>query len=280
MVKAVQRIEALGYDSIWFADHLVIPRQDSSHFRSDVWPEPVTLAAYLAAHTERVRIGWDVLVTTYRSPFFLAKSLATLDVLTEGRVIAGLAAGYLEREFAALGVPFKERGAMTDEHIRVMKALWTEDPVSFSGRYYAFSDVHALPKPVQQPHPPIWIGGNSRPAMRRAVKLGQGWHSLHPKPEELKSCVAYLRQVERTEGRKQTVVSYSCPWMRITDKPLGQDRPSLSGSAAQVTEDFRALERLGVSYAAVRFGLASKDGAETLHDLEAFATQVMPKFKA
>ena len=160
IVTVAQQAEALGFDSVWVSDHIVVPRSAIPRF-GEVFFEPFTTLAYVAGKTKRVRLGTSVIILPYRHPLFMGKALATLDVLSGGRVIVGAAVGWLAEEFEALGIPFTERGARSDEALKVMRALWTEAEPKFEGKFFRFAGIRAEPKPLQKPHPPIWIGGNS-----------------------------------------------------------------------------------------------------------------------
>lgn len=171
MARAVERA---GFDAAFVTDH---PAPEDRWLRSGGHQalDPFVALSFVAAATTRLRVQTHVLVAAYRNPFLAAKAIATLDVLSGGRVIAGLAAGYLEPEFAALGVDYAERNELTDESIRAMKRIWGGESLSLDGRHFRAAGHTVLPRPLQQPHPPLWIGGNSRRAMRRAVELGDGW---------------------------------------------------------------------------------------------------------
>jgi probable F420-dependent oxidoreductase len=192
--RVAQRAEQLGYEGIWVSDHIVIPDSAVDRFGS-VFYEPLTVLGFAAACTSRIRLGTTVIIVPYRNPLVTAKVLSTLDVLSGGRVTAGLGVGWTEDEFKALGVPFKERGALSDEYIAVFKALWTQDKPTFRGQYMHFDNIAFEPKPVQKPHIPMWIGGNSKRAIRRAVALGDGWHPTRPLVGDVKAGLAYLREV-------------------------------------------------------------------------------------
>src|SRR5919199_3201946 len=168
--RVAQRAEQLGYDGIWVSDHIVIPVSAAERFGS-MFYEPLTALGFVAACTSRVRLGTTVIILPYRNPLVTAKVLSTLDVLSGGRITAGMAVGWTEDEFKALGVPFQERGALSDEYIAAFKALWTQDKPAFQGRHVRFDNIAFEPKPVQKPHIPIWVGGNSKRAIRRAVAL-------------------------------------------------------------------------------------------------------------
>jgi len=178
--------------------------------------DPFVALAFAAAATTRLRVQTHVLVAAYRNPFLAAKAIATLDVLSGGRVIVGLAAGYLEPEFAALGVDYAERNELSDETILAMKRIWTGESLSLEGRHFRAEGHTVLPRPLQAPHPPLWIGGNSRRAMRRAVELGDGWlpfpaparmaKRVHTAPMEseadLATALAGLRELAERAGRR------------------------------------------------------------------------------
>jgi probable F420-dependent oxidoreductase len=178
--------ETLGFDSLWVSDHVIIPKRIDSRYpynESGEFPfraggsflDPIGTLTFAAACTERVRLGTAVLVLPHRNPVVQAKELATLDVLSGGRLILGIGTGWLREEFAALGVPFERRGARTSEYIELIDRLWTADDTRFEGRFYRLDDVGFFPKPLQQPRPPIWGGGHSEPAYRRAGRRCDGW---------------------------------------------------------------------------------------------------------
>lgn len=177
VIQLVGRAEALGYDSILTDDHV---------FRPDYWKrpggdiewEPFTILSYLAAKTSRIRLLVGCLVVPYRQPLAVAKAVASLDVLSDGRFILGVVPGYLPEEFTAFNLPIEQRGAMTDEFLAVMRELWTKESASFTGKWYSFKDISMHPKPVQRPHSPIWSGGSSLRAVRRAIEYGDAWFPL------------------------------------------------------------------------------------------------------
>ena len=166
--------EAAGFNAGFVTDH---PFPDDRWMRAGGHHalDPFVALAFAAATTERLRVMTNITVLAYRNPFLTAKAVATLDVLSGGRVILGVAAGYLKREFAALGTDFDERNELTDEALIAMKRAWTEGGIEMEGRHFTARGNSMLPLPVQKPHPPIWVGGNARRAIRRAVELGDGW---------------------------------------------------------------------------------------------------------
>lgn len=178
--RAARQAEDLGFADVWVSDHLAVP--DGAPYPPAFLFEPLMTLAWAAAATSRVGLGTSVLVLPYRHPLHLAKELASLDVLSGGRLVVGVAAGWLQGEFEALGVPFGERGARTDEAIDAMRACWEGgQPVSFSGPTVEFKAMKFLPRPDR--HIPIWVGGASRPALERAVGRADGWHGTFMDPE-------------------------------------------------------------------------------------------------
>lgn len=222
--------EALGFDSVWLGDHVVMPRQVASYHAytpDGSWPgnpdaprlEPIITLTWIASRTRRLRIGLSVLVVPYRNPLVAAKMLATLDALSGGRLTVGCGAGWLEEEFAALNLDtFAERGEVTDECLRIYKAIWTEPVPQFSGRFFRFANVTCDPKPVQRPHPPLWIGGNTSRAVRRAAELGDGWQPLRVDLPTFASLVQELREQAAQRGRDPDALTVS---LRVTVDPFG-----------------------------------------------------------
>src|SRR5579862_9292286 len=174
IVAAAKKAEEVGFDAIFVNDHIIVGDDARSAPWTNVY-DPFVAMSFIAAHTTRIGVGVSVLIMPYRNPVATAKALATLDRMSGGRVVAGVGAGWNEREFAALGVPFHERGARTNEYLRLWQACWTAGTVSFAGRFVSFTDMFINPKPVQQPQPPIWIGGTSDAALRRAARFATVW---------------------------------------------------------------------------------------------------------
>ena len=190
--RAAMRAEDLGLDDVWVSEHIIVPR--ATFPRSPLFFDPVLSLTWAAAVTKRVRLGTSVLVLPMRHPLPLAKELATLQNFSEGRLILGAGVGWLEAEFAALGAPFHERGRRTDEGIAMMRAVWSQDPVSFEAKHIAaeIRDMTMLPQPVSPI--PMWHGSRSEAAHRRTVRIGDGWHGSQVTPEEAKPVVARLRR--------------------------------------------------------------------------------------
>ncbi len=181
--RRAREAEDAGFESIWVGDHIALP-PDAPDDAYDPRLEAVVSLAHLAAVTRRVRLGFGVLILPQRQPVLLAKQLTSIDVLSEGRLIAGFGVGYLEAELRALGASLADRGAMTDEYLAAIHALWDEPPPDFGGRFVSFSNVIQRPRPIQSPHPPIVIGGDSSAAYRRARAAG-GWYGWERTPEQI-----------------------------------------------------------------------------------------------
>lgn len=268
LTRLARAADALGYPVVTISDHVVLPTRSSAPYpydHSGAFPggaqqpfiEPISLAAWLLAATRRVRVAISVLVVPYRNPVVTAKQLATIDALSGGRLIVGAGVGWWPEEFEALAAPpFAERGAVTDEYLRLMKTLWTEDMPRFEGKYYRISDVTMLPKPVQKPHPPIWIGGHTEPALRRTAALGDAWHPIGLRgpaglaPDELAEKLARIRALARAAGRDPASirVAFRAPldlWPSPGKASAEAERP-LSGPPAKVVADIRAYEAAGV----------------------------------
>ncbi len=173
--------ESAGFDSIWTAEHVVLP--DPQVPPSPVpamvpFLDPAVSLAALAQHTERILLGTGIIILPQRNPLVLAKEMASVDVVSGGRLLFGVGIGYLEPEFRALGVPFDDKGARTVDFLRAIRAMWTEEKPAYDGRFVSFSGINAFPRPVQKPHPPIVFGGHTRAAFARAVEHAAGWYGF------------------------------------------------------------------------------------------------------
>ena len=273
LARLAREAEVLGVDSVWVSDHLVAPRDTRSVYpydrRPDARPgdmavierffEPTVTLAFLAGHTSRVRLGVSAYVVPYRNPVVTAKQIATLDVLSRGRTILAIGTGWLREEFEALGVPFAGRGLRTDEYLAVCRALWRGGDAEFEGSCYRLPPVRTGPAPVQQPHPPLWIAGNSTAAMERAARTGDGWHAIDLAPAELAPRVATLRRRIAAHGRRPDDVAVSLRKGVL----VGADgsRP-LYGDAAKVRRDLEAYREAGLDYLVV--GLRQAKSADEL----------------
>ncbi len=213
--RAAVLAEQLGFRDVWLSDHLVIPT-GAEYPPSAYVLEPLASMAWVAASTTTVRIGTTVLVLPMRNPIVMAKSLATIDQLSGGRVVLGAAAGWLEAEFDALGVPFRERGARTDEALEVLRVLWTEDHITrdFPVHGLRFASMRAKPQPAG--HLPIWIGGHADVAVQRAIRVGDGWHGAFLDPARTASIASRLRAARPEAG---FTISMRTRWDPLEDDP-------------------------------------------------------------
>jgi len=210
--QVAQKAEALGYESLWIPEHLAVPMEMTTPYPYSAdgkFPggttvnihDPFVALAYVAACTQRIRLGTGVFVLPLRNTLAVAKAVASLDVLSQGRFIFGIGIGWLEEEFAAVGMPFTDRAARSREAVRVMTALWSEDAPRFAGRFHNFPALGFNPKPVQQPHPPLIFGGESRPALKRAAELGDGWYGTQFTPDSIRPVLATLKELVDGAGR-------------------------------------------------------------------------------
>jgi len=197
------RAEELGYDSLWVNHHVLHVGYVKDRLGTKPYQDALTVLTWLAAQTSTIKLGTSVLVMPYLHPMVLAKQIATLDQLSRGRLILGLGAGSLPDENALLGVPYESRGSYCNEFVQVLKALWTDDTASFKGDYFDFDQLCSSPKPSQQPHPPIVIGGNRAPALRRAARYGDGWHPMNVSPEGVTRRLAAIREEANLAGRPE-----------------------------------------------------------------------------
>lgn len=224
--------EESGLESIWVSEHLVLadPRTPPSPMDpEDPILDPVTTLAFLAGRTESVRLGTGVLVLPLRSPLILAKALATIDVLSSGRLIVGIGVGYVEREFEALGVPFGDRAIRLEEYLAAIRSIWTDDHPSLQGKTVSFGGVQARPRPLQRPHPPIVMGGYAPPVMRRTVRDADGWYGWGL---DLEATERYLRTLRDTAARVPRPKGLAP--LEITITPPGEIDPPTADRYAEL----------------------------------------------
>jgi probable F420-dependent oxidoreductase len=266
--------EDAGLDSVWVADHLVYPvRSESAYpYRADGTPfgpedgflEAFTMLAAVAGATSRVQLGTSVFVMPMREPLQIAKTVATLDVLSEGRVILGIGAGWWEEEYRALGATFARRGRRLDEQIQIVRALWRDGRLEHHGEFYDFDEVVCEPRPVQPGGPPILVGGMGAPGWRRAARLGDGWHAVGSHEETLSEGLAEVRRLAAESGREP-------------------DEVGLSTSAGLPADPERALKRLirlgetGVRH--VVLNVPGDTASEMCAAIERLASEVLPEVR-
>ena len=274
--------EELGYDCLMTGDHILVPNDISSTYpysENGEFPgsgsgeamAQLTVLSFLAGQTKTIRLGTSVMIVPHRNPLVAAKALATLDVLSQGRLILGVGVGWMREEFEALGIPpFEERGVVTDEYIQAFKELWTSDKPSFQGKYCQCDNISFLPKPVQKPHPPIWVGGESRSAISRTARLGDAWCPLgtNPQfpmgqPEQLAAGMERLARYARREGRDPADIDVVY-------------RIAYSEEPDRVAEDIRRYVEMGISQLIVGFGRQTNNLDDMLSGMDEFATRVWP----
>jgi probable F420-dependent oxidoreductase len=289
--------DALGYDSVWVFDHLVLPVDQRTPYPYDEsgefilpWqselPEPLMMMSALAVATRRVRIGSGVLVMPLRHPAVTAKTLAAADLLSGGRIVLGVGVGWLREEFEALGLPalhFERRGAVTDDYIRAVKEMWTSTgPSWYRGEFVHFEQVGTFPKPLQKPHPPIVIGGKGRHALRRASLHGDGYHGMSSTPDELAAEVAMLREIATLDRRDPAEIEIllSQP-VSLCEQPLDGERAPLMGSVEQVAEDLIAYGKAGLQHLVgtpMWLGAGPLPVERARAGIEVFAREILPAF--
>lgn len=267
IAATARRAEELGYDSLWTGDHVlpVIDHQprygnapDGRFPTETPWHDPMLTLTYAAAVTTRIKIAPGVLVVPLRNPFMTAKAVASLDILSNGRFIFGIGIGWYEEEFAAIGASFKDRALRTREYIELMKALWTQDRPTYEGKTVSVKGVTFYPKPIQKPHPPIVVGGDSELAMKRTVRYGDGWYGIARSLDHARKLISNLKDAQRAAGRTRPI--------EIT--------LSLRPGHTQTLDEMKQLAEMGVDRAIA--GLPT--GPLTVDELARFHDQVMSRF--
>ena len=289
--RFVQRAEELGFESVLAGDHLLLPTggtnqypytADGSFSRPTDEPflETMTLLGYMAACTDTIRLGSTVIILPYRNPLVQAKMFASLDVLTGGRMICGVGVGWLEQEFDTLGVPYAERGPMSDEFLEIFRVLWTQANPEFHGKYYDIAGIQFYPKPVQQPYIPIWVGGHSRPALRRVARYGDCWHTTRQTPDFVAQNLPYLRAQTERAGRDPAAISISLKRsLHFTDLDATQEASVLTGGAViattqEVIDDVHYCRELGIDQLTYDFRVEGLEAG--IRVMEHLAAEVLP----
>jgi len=290
--------EAMGYDYATISDHVVIPTDIEARYpysETGEFPgrsrgdrhEQLTAVAFVAGKTSRLRLVTSVTVIPHRPAVLLAKMLATIDVLSDGRLTFGIGAGWMKEEFEALGVPpFPERGAVTDEYLMACRELWTKDDPHFAGKYVKFANVLFEPKPVQKPHPPIWVGGESGPALRRTAKLGDGWYPIGTNPQHrldsmkrFQAGVDRLRRLTREVGRDPSKIALAyrvSSWgTSLPAKADDGEQRLFSGETADIVSDLRGFRDFGVGH--VDFSFDGSTASAMIDNMRRFREGVLAK---
>jgi probable F420-dependent oxidoreductase len=293
MIAIAECAEALGFDALWTADHLVLPVESSTHYpylpgaaiRLDAehsFLEPLVVLAGVATRTSRIRLGVSVYLAALRHPIVAAKLVATLDQLSGGRVVLGVGAGWIPEEYETLGVPFRERGAVLDEHIEALRVLFRDDRPRYAGQYFRFDNLGFEPKPLRR-DVPIWVGGNSRAARRRAARLGDGWHVIDVPLPELEAGIRELRALCRDAGRAPEAVPVSMrAQLALTSAhvPPAKRHAPLTGPQGELIAEIRRYRELGVQHLALWPGLRPTDLGDYLDQLKHLATEIVAPLRA
>lgn len=265
--------EGEGFDSVWATDHILVPQELREPYGELL--EPLVTLSFVAAHTDRIRLGTSVIVLPQRNPMLVAKQAAALDVFSKGRLTLGVGAGWSETEFSFLGADFGRRGRVFDESLRLMRALWTQESVTFEGRFFRVKDAIFLPKPVRGSIP-LWIGGASPSAVARALRLGDGWH---PTGCDLATFAAGAERI-RSSGRKLTIsLRLGTDARKKRDavvSPSGERRAVLSGSADEIRQELSLYEEAGLEYFCC--SVLRPSAEEIASDLRKFAAEVVRSY--
>lgn len=246
--RTARLVEDLGYHFLMISDHVAITPDVATYYPAPFY-DPFLTLAWLAGQTRSLELGTTVIILPYRHPLQVARLASNLDQLSGGRFILGVGAGWARQEFAALGLPFEARGAMTDEYLDVIRATWAADVVSHQGEHVAFSDVATAPRPLQAPHPPLWVGGNGAVGRGRAIRHGAAWHPIGIRVDWLREVALPRLQAEATEAGAP--LPALCPRIRLclTESSLDESkRLAGQGTLEQVRADLLELERLGATY--------------------------------
>jgi probable F420-dependent oxidoreductase len=286
-----QRAEDLGFHCVLAGDHIVLPTEgttqypytsDGSFQRPPEEPflETMTVLGYLAACTTTIKLGSTVVILPYRNPVVQAKMFASLDVLTNGRMICGVGVGWLEKEFETLGMSYTQRGKMSDEYLKMFQVLWTESNPEFHGEFFQIDGIAFYPKPVQKPTIPIWVGGHSRAALRRTARYGDCWHVTRQTPDFVAEHVPYLREQTERAGRDPDSVSLSLKRsLHFTDIGLPESGSVRTGGALvtdtqQVIDDLYYCQELGIDQLTYDFRVDALE--DVIRVMEHLADRLLP----
>jgi probable F420-dependent oxidoreductase len=284
MAAVADLAEESGLASVWFGDHLVFPTHAAHADGRAVRAEepvfdPLAVMGWLGGRTERVTLALNVLVVPYRNPVVTAKFFSSLDTLIGGRLIIGVGVGVMREEFEALAAPYKDRGAVTDDYLRVMRELWTSDEPSFDGEHYQLQPgLRFLPKPVRG-NIPIWVGGNSKFALRRTARLGDGWLGVYLSHEEIRTKWDQLQELVAAEGRDPASITLGHQTRFFINEEPYPDAPMGVGSVDKVVDDISRLGELGLEHLLMSMppGPTTESVVEQIHR---FVDEVRPQLPA
>jgi probable F420-dependent oxidoreductase len=292
LAEAAQQAENLGYDSVWAAERLVnpwemktaYPYKENQSWQSFVPPdvpflEPLTCLSFLSGVTKRVGLGISVAVLPYRHPLYTARVATSIDTLSNGRLILGVGIGWMVEEFESLNVDYHKRGAMSNEQLQIFDMLWKSERPSFQGKFYKFPPLAVSPKPVQKPRFPIWTGGESEAAVRRAATYADAWFSYHVKitAEQLGAKYAEVKKIASQVGRSQPPALCCCRPVDIVKDAVAQDPEDLKGNPQQLIAALKKFKDIGVEHMALQFMVGR--WPERKQKIEWFAKEVMPALR-
>ncbi len=285
IIRVAQEAEAMGFDSVWVSEHLAIPTEHIER-RGAVWYEATTVLGFAAAVTKRILLGSSVLVMPLRSPVLTAKAVATVDVLSGGRVLFGAGVGGFEGEFAVTGADYANRGDVTNEALALIKQIWGDGPADFQGRFWQVSDVVLEPKPLQKPHPPIWIGGSTGRALRRVAEHGDVWHPTRPTTSMIREGREKLARLCEPLGRDASAISIALRHcLLFTDAPAAPDTTEpLIGAEDDVIRSLEAFQEAGVTAAVLDMFYGTPEVTNETPDtmlktMERLMANVAPRFQ-
>ncbi len=281
--------DELGYYAFTLPEHLLTPNWPQAPISTKFWYDTTVIGSYIAAITSKIKLLTSVSVVPYHPPVQMAKSLATLDVVSNGRVLYGVGSGWMKAEFRRLGIPFNKRASITEEYLRAMKELWSAETPSFSGKYVSFENVAAFPKPVQKPGIPIYIGGFGDGPFRRVAALGDGWYPMSLSPKDVIKGLSLIRPLMEKQGRDPASL-----WVGVSGLDIGGgetrkwqhdvlgenspvEMPPPVDTIAQAVDLAGEYLRAGARYMSVSFKWRSSH--ELADKLEQFAREAMPAFR-
>jgi probable F420-dependent oxidoreductase len=278
ILRVAQACDRSGFFYVAVCDHVCVPRSHAAAM-STVWYDVIATLGFLAAATRNVRLLSYVYVAPYRHPLMSAKSFATIDALSGGRAIVGVGAGHLQAEFATLGVDFAQRGRLLDEAIEAIAAALTDEYPVHDGKTWHFQEVGLRPRPLQRPRPPIWVGGSTPAALRRAAERGDGWLPQGVPEMGMERAIAYVREHRaKVRGDAPIEIGMNSPWLYVGHPTFDCGPGALTGSGAALADQLRQRKQLGVSHMGVRF--RSRGCAELVEQIEAFGRDVGPLLNA
>jgi len=286
LILAAREAESRGFESVFVSDHVALPFEPKTPYPSsrtgtfplpptDAFLEPLTALGLVAAVTERVRLGTTVLVLPHRHPVLAAKTIATLDNLSGGRVIVGAGVGWLRDEIELFGVPFERRGAWSDEALGIMKRCWADERSKHDGEFFHFDDVGCFPKPAQKPYPPLWIGGRTAAAYRRVARFGDGFHAAWSAPDVMREQIREVWKECEALGRLGTDLVFSVrAGYGIRDEAQREGKASLLGPPDFIAQQIQRYADVGVSHIVLE--ARTRDLDEHLTAMRRFAEDIRP----